>query len=287
MSRFHPAAAAVLVLVLAACGSDRPPPPSTADSPDAAAVVARLEDDLRALAEVPPERRHGAEVAFGARLRRDLDACRGTRYENKPLYLLAQWLVVHGEDDEAAAEVLRLIDRLETLPGPAFRNAGRALRVRALLRLGRSGEARQVAEQLQRDLPEFGALAMVAFAEMVGTASPPLPGTHVAGSAPAADGFVLLAFAPRPDEGVRAWLDTFRAAASQRISVVLVACGGDMLAAAAAGGWAGEVRWLRAEDPALAAWRLPALPTSVLLGPGPQRTVLAVDVRPGDLRRLR
>lgn len=275
-----------LVLLFAACGDRQPPPPSMDDTPDAAATADALEQDLRGLQSLSGVRRVEAERAFGPRLRRDLDVCRGTRYENKPLYMLAQWTLVHG-GAEAPAEVLRMMDRLDVLPAPAYRNAGKALRVQALLRLGRMAEARQIAEALQRDLPELGALARVRWHEMVGQASPPLPGAAVAGSEPDDAAFVLVCFIAMPDAESEAWMKPLRQAAGAQTRVVAVATAGDLLAAASiASAWGVDVRWLRQGDPSLAAWSVPALPSSALLGPGPRRLVLAVDPQPADLRRV-
>lgn len=276
----------VLALLLAACGDRQPPPPSMNDAPDAAAVAEALERDLRGLQSLSGLRRAEAERGFGPRLRRDLEICRGTRYENKPLYMLAQWTLVHG-GAEAAAEVLPMLDRLDVLPAPAYRNAAKALRVQALLRLGRMAEARQIAEALQRELPELGALARVRWHEMVGQGAPALPGSAVAGGDPEDAAFVLVCFIAMPDIEAEAWLAPLRAAAGTRTRVVAVATSGDLLAAASvASAWGVDVRWLRQGDPALAAWSVPALPSSALLGPGPARLVLAVDPRPADLRRI-
>lgn len=273
--------------MLAGCEAARDPAPSMADSPDAEAVTRSIDDDLRAMANLPFAQRSAAEQAFGPRLRADLAACRGTRYENKPLYLLAQWTLTHG-GGTGPDEVLRLVTRLDTLPAPAFRKAGQALRVYALLRLGRLAEARQIAVQLEHEVPEFGALRRVEFHEQIGLPAPALPGTTVTGAAePPADGFVLVAFLGMPDAAAEAWLMPLKNAAGATIRTVAVTTGGDLLAAATvASAWGVEVRWLRQGDPALGQWRVPVLPMSVLLGPGPQRTIIAVDVRPDQLAAL-
>lgn len=279
------------VLLLAACAGERAdPPPSLDDTPDAAAVSLALDRDLRTLAALPPGDKAAAESAFGPRLRRDLDACRGTRHENKPLYMLAQWTLVHGGADAPVA-TLRLLDRLDLLPAPAYRHAGRLLRVQALLRLGRVAEARQIAAPLLRDVPEFGAVAMarVAFHEQVGLPAPPLPGVAAGGGSAIADAApLLLAFVDPSDAQAGAWLAPLRTAAEAGpVQCIAVAGGGDLLSSAAlAGTWRLPVRWLRPGDQALAAWRIAVLPSAVLLGPGPERVILAVDPRPADLARF-
>lgn len=279
-------AALLAVLLLAACGGQRDPAPSMADSADAATVVRTLEADLRALAALPPDRREAAQRDFGARLRRDLEPCRGTRYENKPLYWLAQWTLTYGGEG-GADETLRLLDRLDILPSPAFRNAGRALRAFALLRLGRLPEARAIAVQLEGEVPEFGALRRVEFHELVGQPAPPLPGTVVSSAGDEAASFVLVAFIGMPDAAAEIWLKPLLAAGGTRVRTIAVATAGDLLAASTvAAAWGVEVRWARAGDPALPGWRLPVLPTAVLLGPGPERVVVAVDPQPWQLARL-
>lgn len=276
----------VLAIVLAGCGDRTPPPPSMEDTPDAARTAELLEQDLRGLHSLNGNRRAEAERAFGPRLRRDLEACRGTRYENKPLYMLAQWTLVHGGPD-AGAEVLPMLDRLEILPAPAYRNAGKALRVQALLRLGRLAEARQLAEALERELPALGALTRVRWYEMVGQAAPAMPGTAVGGEDPPSDAFVLVCFIAMPDADAEAWLAPLRGAAGAGVHIIAVATAGDLLAAASvASAWGVDVRWVRQGDPATAAWNVPSLPTSILLGPGAKRMVLAVDPTPADLARV-
>ncbi|HAT09488.1 MAG TPA: hypothetical protein DCS97_02600 [Planctomycetes bacterium] len=281
-------ASVILVALLCACGEREAPPPSMTDTPDAAAVAAALDSDVKALGQLGPAQRRAAEAEFGARLRRDLEACRGTRYENQPVYMLAQWLMVHG-GDEGPPEALRLLDRLDILPHPAFRNAGRSLRVEALLRLGRTGDARVVATTLDREVPEFAALRRVAFHEQVGLPAPALPGLAVGGG-PADDGqgLVLVCFLQLTDPGSEALVTSLRKALPVSGARLIAAVnGGDMLSAAAASAaWGCEVRWLRQDDPAYAAWRVFGLPCSVLLGPGPQRVIVAVDPRLSDLARL-
>jgi hypothetical protein len=265
-----------LVLV-AGCGGDRPPEPSSAESVDASAVAQTLDDDLAALGRLPPAERAVAELAFGPRLEADLGRCQGTRYENQPTYLLAQWLLVHG-DAEAPQRILVLLDRLESLPTPAYRLAGRALRVQALLRQGRGAEARQLAQQLEQEVPQFGAMRWVRFHEQVGRPAPALPGVATGGGEDVGRP-LLVAFLPGSDAPSAAWLGTWTAV--KGLQVVAVVAGGDLLSAGmAARSWGCPVRWLRPDDPGLPAWNLPSAPIAVLLGPGPNRLVLAVEAQP-------
>jgi hypothetical protein len=276
----------VLAILLVGCSDRNPPPPSMEDAPDAAARAEALDRDLRQLQNLSGPRRQEAEQAFGKRLRADLEVCRGTRYENKPLYMLVQWTLVHG-GPSAPTDVLPLLDRLDILPAPAYRNAGKALRVQALLRSGRMSEARQIAEGLEREVPEFGALRRVQFHEQVGQPAPPMPGTAVGGDDAPTEPFVLVCFIGMPDAEAEGWLTPLRKAAGPRLRVVAVATAGDLLAAATVGSaWGVDVRWLRQNDPALAAWKVPGLPAALLLGPGPQRLILAVDPQPADLLKV-
>jgi len=271
---------ALAVLLLAGCGDERPPPPSAADRPDAAAVAAALEQDCRSFAALAPDERLAAEPAFGARLERDLAVCRGTRYENGPTYLLAQWLMASGADD-AAERALPLLERLELLPNPAYRMAGKALRVQALLATGQGEKARRLADELEAIIPELGAKAQVAFHDRVGASAPALPGVHAGGPQGSTGANQMLVFIGAADAAgavqVQRWTG-LAAAAPGRLEVVAVAIGGDLLTAAgAASAWGCAVRWVRPDDRAwIAAWALPAVPACVLLGPGPERTILAV-----------
>jgi hypothetical protein len=200
--------------------------------------------------------------------------------------MLVQWTLVHG-GQSAPSDVLPMLDRLDILPAPAYRNAGKALRVQALLRSGRLSEARQIAEALEREVPEFGALRRVQFHEQVGQPAQPLPGTAVGGSEIPSEPFLLVCFIGMPDAEAEGWLTPLRKTAGPRLRVVAVATAGDLLAAATVGSaWGVDVRWLRQDDPALAAWKVPGLPAAVLLGPGPQRLILAIDPTAADLQKL-
>lgn len=270
------------VLLMAGCGDSRPPKPSAAENPDAEAVAQALERDCRSFTALAPEERAAAEPAFGKRLARDLESCRGTRYENVPLYLLAQWTMA-ADDDGAAERALPLLDRLDLLPNPAYRVAGKALRVQALLATGQTAQARALANELDQTVPEFRTKELVAFHDQVGGPAPALPGVHAGGPQGAGDASSLLVvfvgaadvFAARR---VRTWTQV-GIESTGRLTVVAVATGGDLLAAAGvAPAWGCEVRWTRPEDHAwVDAWRLPVVPATVLLGPGPSRTILAVN----------
>lgn len=289
--RFAPLVA--VVLFLAGCGDERLPRPSVSDDPTAAAVAAALDRDCQAFAMLPPDRRAAAEEAFGPRLERDLATCRGTRYENIPLYLLANWTLAQGGDD-AGPRAFEMLQRLQLLPSAAYHNFGRALMVQALLASGRLSEAKQQAAELNAAVPALGQQAeeLVRFYEMVGSQAPPLPGVHAGGPAAAADGaFVLVVFLPACDaftgRQVVPWT-RLAAEAPDRLHVVVVSTGSDLLAAAAAAGeWGCAVRWIKPDDQAwIDSWRVPVTPACVLLGPGPVRTILAVGPSPGQVRQV-
>lgn len=287
----HRLFAIVAFLALAACGGtsrDDLPPPSSADAPDAAAVAAAIDADLTALARMNDADRFAAEKAFGPRLERDIGRCQGTRHENKPTYLLAQWLLVHGRRSDVP-RILALLDRLEALPMPAYRVAGQAVRVRALLRIGRLAEARQLAQALERDVPEFGSMAWVRCHELVGTVAPAIPGVAAGGGAAdataATGGPLLVAFVPGTDPASSEWLGRWTEITGLQVRAVVL--GSDLLAAGmAAAKWGCPVRWCRPDDQALAPWRLAGVPLAMLVGPGPDRIILAVDPRPSDVAQL-
>jgi len=275
------------ILVLSGCGERADPAPSMADLPAAAEVARNLDADMAQFAQLSGADKVAAELDFGPRLRRDLDVCKGTRYENKPLYLLAQWTLVHG-GPEGPDAALRMSERLDRLPSPAYRSSARLLRVKALLRLGRVAEVRPIAIQLNAEIPQFNALGLLEFYETVGNAGPPLPGTSVSGGTVPEGSSVLVAFLGLPDRAAEAWLQPLKqACVSGKVHLVAVTTAGDLLAAATvASAWGVDVRWLRQGDPALERWKLAVIPSSVLLGPGPQRVIIAVDPEPAVLARL-
>ncbi len=272
-------------VLLGGCADRRLPPASASESTVAEATAKKLESDLQALRDLTGPKKRAAEIAFGPRLEHDLAQCQGTRHESWPLFQLAAWTLNHGGAN-GPDRTLSMLDRLERLSIDAFRGyPASELRIRALLRLGRTIEAKNLAARIDEKYPVAGLLKLVEFYELVGNTAPSIPGMPV-GPDSLADNPVLVCFIGAPDASAREWLEPYKQALIGRsVQLVVIITAGNMLAAAAAAtDWQNDMRWLRSGDPSLSVdWRLPGVPVALLLGAAPKRMVLAVDPQPSDL----
>lgn len=164
------------LLLSTGCGDSRPAPstpfsgmdgqPTTAQTRDAEGSLTALEAALDATRTLPPAQCLERQRALGPRVAATVEACAGTRFENKAVYIQAQWCFNFNDD---GAGVDAALDRLDGLEQPLFKRSGRALRVQHLLRQERRVPARTMAETLVGELPEFTfLLGMVSWHERTG-----------------------------------------------------------------------------------------------------------------------
>lgn len=292
------------LLLSTGCGDSRPPSaeapfgglegePVTAKARSAERALLDLDASLDAIRILPPAEALERQRALGPRIDRTVEECAGTRFENKAVYLQAQWRFSFNDD---GAGVDQALDRLDSLEQPLFKRSGRALRVQHLLREERRLPARTKAEALVEELPEFSFLLdMVRWHERIGGPVDSTGGIGLDGAAvdPAAgsERWVLyLHLAVWNDQAafaVRRWLDAIGDRDIRLVPMVRDGSArrmGEDLARLP--GSAAHVTALycrsRAEvDRVLKDWQPPLDGWTVLLDR--DRRVARVELRPGDL----
>jgi hypothetical protein len=294
----------LVLAVLTGCGytrTDGKPEPATQAQIDSARIVmASFESEQEQLPSMSPAQRSERLRTFGERLEAGLTTTANTRFENKNLYWLANWRYsqTDGEGVDAA------LDRLDRCELPVLKNSGRHLRVLLRLRQGRVTEARQLAEPLVKEIPEFsGLIDRVVFHETIGTKAPPLTARNLTGGndqplTARAEPFLLYCFIAALDPNAEALIAAYRDAIAPltgQVRLVCVTFEPNLLNATARLRTLGDVGsldllWVSQGDAAKAwitAWKLPQpLPRVVLLGPGPERTVLGVELTPGMVTKM-
>lgn len=286
--------------IAAAAGQDGPRPVSVEREQEARHQLDGIERELAEARELGPAERRAREQRCERSLERAVDKAANTRHANKACYLLAAWRMSYAD----GKGVPELLDRIDGSGYPAYQQAAKQLRVRWLLRKGRPAEARALATGLVATIPEFAPLLdLCAFHEQVGIAAPRTAGEPLAGG-PADPGarpepWLVYHFTRgfADDDGwlVQQWLDELgRPEYAGKARLVCVVAAANPLAAIAdlralPGADAVDLLWANpAPDGEAArwqaAWKLPDLPATVLLGP--QRTIVAVQPVPADLRVL-
>ncbi len=262
--------------------------------------VREVEKDLQRIAALPPRERLTREAKLGDKLEELLDDTRGTKHQNRALHWLAAWRLDYA-DGAGVAELLGELGRSEY---PSFKHAGSFLHVRLLCQEGRIVEARALADELVREVPEFAiAGALVGFHERVGTAAPRPAAKNLGGgpSDPAAgrdEPWLVYLFI----DGVNPLgLDRLRTLSREladeryagRVRLVCIAFGANPIETLAAVHENAEeaeldVLWPNPSDGSALRWRdewsLPGLPASALLGP--DRTIMAAQPTVEALRSL-
>lgn len=291
------------LLLSAGCGDSRPPAetpfsglegePVTARARSAERALLDLDAALDATRPLPPAESLERQRALGPRIDRTVEDCAGTRFENKAVYLQAQWRFSFHDDGVGVDQAL---DRLDGLEQPMFKRSGRALRVQHLLRQERRVPARTQAESLADEMPEFGfLLGMVRWHERIGgpvdsTGGIGLDGIAVDPAAGAERWVLYLHLAVWNDQAaftVRRWLDAIGDRDIRLVPVVRDGSarrmGEDLarLPGAAAHVTALYCRSRAEVERVLADWQPPLDGWTVLLDR--DRRVARVEVRPGDL----
>jgi hypothetical protein len=282
-------------------GTEQPTP---AQVQDAEQAVTGMEDRFRQLATLSPPERRQQEALLGKDLERVVAVATGTRYANKAFYFLANWRYSYA-DGAGADEAL---DQLATLPSPVLKTSGERLRVLLRLRQGRVSEARRLAEPLVQQVPEFSPLlARVLFHEQVGQVATPIVARNLNGGpeeplAGRGEPWLLVLFVEALDDNalslLRRYQDALAVLPAGQSRIVCVTFDSNLLGATARlraqpgneridllwASPAGEQAGSRAQW--IAAWKLPLpLPNVALLGPGPMRTLMAVEIAPEALKQ--
>jgi hypothetical protein len=297
------------VFLLPACTSrdksSEKEPPTKVENNEREVEAMRLMQELDAQLEgyrlLPPEERIAKEAKLGKTLERILDKTAGTKHENKALYFLAAWRLNHN----AGAGVAPLLDRLQKSKHLAYKNSGRWMEIELELREGKIVEARNHANALVADVPEFApAKQLVEFYERVGqkagrTAGKNLTGGPADPAASSPEPWLLYMFVPQIEGEIEQKLLQYVTELGKReyagkIRLVCVTFSGNPLDAtsvftALPGTAARELLWANPNDPDEnkewnESWKLPGLPACALLGP--DRVIMGVQLAPTDLQRL-
>jgi hypothetical protein len=292
--------------LLSGCGQSRSPDaplnpldgqPVDARSRTAEAAISDLERTLDGYRRLPPAQALEKQRAIGPRADAVAGICAGTRFENKAVYFQAQW---HFNFDDTCAGVEALLDRLEGLEKPIYKQNGRALRVQLQLRQGRLITARAKAEALATELPEFAFLLdLVRWHERVGgivevTGGPGLDGLPSEPKNTSESHLLYLLLSVWNEQSaftVQRYQAALAATDASQVRLVLVIGDGDpQRIRDALAQMAGSVpvsvilaRSLSAAQTLNEAWMPPLDAFTVLLGP--TRRIVAVELRPGDLAK--
>ena len=281
----------------------RPAEPNAAQVAEAETQLTGIDEELKRASSMPPAQRLQHELTLESRLERALETSAGTRSENKALYYFANWRYSYREGEG----VDMLLDRLNGLSSPARKNSGVRLRVLLLLRQGKVAEARAMAQALIAEVPEFSpVMERVTFHETIGTPAPKIVSRNLSGGpdepiSKRTEPWLFYVFVNVFDDASLFLLDRYLAAldvlpADQR-RVVCVTFESNLLSATSrlrSFPRAKEIDLLWASPGEngnakewITVWKLPSQnPHIALLGPGPDRTIMAVEVTPDNLRML-
>lgn len=273
------------------------------DTLSALEAIERIEARLEDYRGLTPQDRWRRESRLRRQLERLVDRCAGTRYENKALYYLAAWRMTFAEGEEVAP----LLTRIRTGQHPSFKQLALVLQARHHLQLGRIPEARQLALDLIGEIPEFRpVLDLITLHEQVGRAAPRLTGTNLTGGPADPIGqreepWLLLAFIDLSDPEQRFRIETLLDELRHRsyrdsFRLICISFDGNPLGAMNRLGEIGDgadvdLIWVNPNpegdaDTWREAWMLPRLPVTVLIGPAPGRSIMAIDPQVSDLRQL-
>ncbi len=271
------------------------PPASDPQTRSAERALRQLDEEIAASRTLEPAAAFAKQQTMEARIDSTVERCTGTRFENKAVYLQAQWRIQFNDDGRGVDQAL---DRLDGLPQPILKTSGKALRVQHLLRQERLVTARARAEPIATEMPAFSYLLdLVRWHERTGgivegTAGPGLDGQQV-DPTQATERFLLyLHFAVWDSQAVFTTLRYFNALGPADCRLVLVIRDGSPKRIA------DDLTKLpnhdkctvllcrsKAEAQAVfAAWTPPLDPWTVLLDG--KRRIVKVEVRPGDVTEL-
>ena len=281
----------------------RPEEPNAERNAQAEAEMVALDDDLARNVNLAPAARRERELTLEPRLEKMVNTATGTRMENKAVYYLANWRYTYRDGEG----VEQLLTRLNGLPSPAMKSTGVRLRVLVMLRQGRVAEAKAMAQVLVADVPEFSQLLeRVTFHETIGAAGPKIASRNLTGGpdepvTKRTESWLFYLFVDTIDEAsldlIERYLDALAVLPADQRRLVCVTFESNLLSATSrirnhARASEIDLLWASPGDNGNAkewrsAWKLPSQnPHIALLGPGPDRTIMAVEVTPENLRML-
>ncbi len=144
---------------------------------DAEAQLLAMEAKIEAYRMLPAEKRMKAELGLGAELERLERKIRGTKANNRLLYLLADWHVTYDIDDAK-----QYMDGLASSAYSAHKGSLDIVRIRYHLLKGETGKARALVDQLTIRIPQFeNYAALVSLYEKRGEDAPQMEGNNLSG----------------------------------------------------------------------------------------------------------
>lgn len=281
----------------------RPADPNAAQISEAEAQLVVIDQELQRAASMPPAERLQQEQALESRLERAVEISAGTRLENKAVFYLANWRYSYRDGDG----VEPLLNRLNGLASPAMKASGQRLRVLLLLRQGKVPEARAMGQALVAEVPEFSPLMeRVTFHETMGSAAPKIVSRNLSGGpdepvSKCSEPWLFYLFVDVIDDAslflLNRYLTALEVLPVDQRRVVCVTFESNLLSATSrlrsfARAKEVDLLWASPGENGNAkawtmAWKLPSQnPHIALLGPGPERTIMAVEVTPDNLRAL-
>ncbi len=275
----------------------------TPEDLNARSHVEAMEKTIATIHALPPDRRIKEEEQLLSKIERLERKVSGSGFHNKALFWLANWHLNHG----TAADGLPMITSIEQGKSLLLKNAAQLTKTRILLKQGNLREARQIAESITAELPEFAiALQLVEFYELIGSPAPKTGGQNILGGPadPASsysEPWILYAFinseSSMDTHLLSNYLHEYKKDAYQNIlRIACVSFNANPLTATA------TIRQLEKEheiktdllwanpaqngdgDEWIRLWKLPKIPSFILLGPN--RSIMAIDPSINDLRPL-
>jgi hypothetical protein len=279
------------------------PEPKAAETAQAEDYLRAIEDDIQRFQGLPAREKYAAEAGLRSRLMRACELAAGTRLENKAVFFYANWRFAYDDGEGVDG----LLNQLASLTSPALKRSGERLRVLLRLRQGKIEEAKSLAAPLIAEVPEYSPLQdVIAFYETVGKVAPTMSGTNANGGVAEpvtqrSENWLLYVFTDAVDDAtiflLQRYLSAFSALPTNERRIVCVTSEANLLAVTAkvrSLPFADqlEVLWINPHgENNVAAWRKnwklpPQHPHTALLGPGPQRVIMGVQITPDTLGNL-
>lgn len=267
-------------------------------------LLRNMEDHIRHIESLPADQRYKEELKLGPKLLRLERKIRGTKANNKILFLLANWQVTY--DTHAAWASIQNLARSPYLP---HKGSIGLVKIRYFLKKGDSAQARILAEKITADIPEFmNTVDLVTLYETRGNKAPSYSGKHLGGPyknplSDAPETFILYIFANLNNDWQQLHVNKLcnelqRPEYTGKLHVVCVSF--DSKYIRALGNWQDiskdskwDLFWANpskkgdAED-WKAAWKTYTQPSYVLIGPAvdSQREILEINPSVDELRIL-
>ena len=146
---------------------------------EAQQAVRELETEINSIRTYPAEKRLRAELKLGDQMKRLERKYRGTKANNRILYLLADWQVTYETD-----EALRTMEQLKDSSFSAHKGTLDIIRVRYYLKTGDTTKARSVVSEVTERIPELSPVSdLVSLYERIGEDAPHIEGNNLGGGA--------------------------------------------------------------------------------------------------------